>query len=102
VVHTMQTRTPHVCRECALPFVQLGEWTEEGAGWRAVLRCASCGWTAEELLDADTLDQLDEELDRGLQEIASALSRFTEVNMVEYVDRYAAALRADVILPEDF
>jgi hypothetical protein len=98
----MKTRTPHLCRACALPFVQLREGTEEGAGWRVVLHCVSCGWAAEELLDVDTLAHLDEELDRGLEEVAAALSRFTEQNMLEYIDRFASALRADVILPEDF
>jgi hypothetical protein len=98
----MQTRTPHLCRACALPFVQLGEGTEEGTGWRVVLHCASCGWATEEVLGVDTLAQLDEELDRGLEEIASALSRFTEQNMLEYVDRFSAALGADAIVPEDF
>jgi hypothetical protein len=98
----METRTPHVCRACALPFVQVREGTEEGTGWRVVLHCPSCGWAAEEVLDLDTLAHLDEEHDRGLEEVASALSRFTELNMREYVDRFAAALSADAILPEDF
>jgi len=74
----------------------------EGRRWRALLHCSNWGWEAHELLDRKTLDRLDEELDRQTDELLLALERLTRENVREYADRFAAALAADAILPEDF
>jgi hypothetical protein len=74
----------------------------EGHAWRVVLRCPSCGWSAEQVLDEETVEQLDRELDWGNAELAVALEHMTHANMVEYVDCFTAALAANAILPEDF
>jgi len=94
--------TPHICGSCALPLVQPEDCSPEGRSWRVLLRCPSCGFETEELLDRDTLDRLDEELDRGQAELALALRHLTHVNMSEYADQFTAALAAGAILPEDF
>ena len=93
---------PHVCRGCALPLVQPQRVVAERSSWRVFLRCPSCGWTAEELLDELALKRLDEELERGTQQLIVAMRRATDVNMREYVTRFAAALAADAIVPADF
>jgi hypothetical protein len=94
--------TPHVCRGCTLPLVQPQRVVAERANWRVFLRCPSCGWTAEELLDEPALKRLDEELERGTQELILAMRHVTDLNMREYVTRFAAALAADAIVPADF
>jgi hypothetical protein len=94
--------TPHVCRGCHMPLVQPQRVVAERSSWRVYLRCPSCGWTAEELLDETALKRLDEELERGTQELIVAMRRVTDVNMREYVSRFVSALTADAIVPADF
>jgi hypothetical protein len=93
---------PHVCRGCRLPLVQPERVVAERSSWRVYLRCPSCRWTAEELLDEETLKLFDEELERGTQELIVAMRQVTEVNMREYVERFVSALHADAIVPGDF
>jgi hypothetical protein len=95
-------RTPHICAACAHSLVQAKDVVPEGRSWRVVLHCPSCGFDAEDLLDKETLDRFDEELDRGYEELALALRHLTHLNMVEYAELFAAALAANMILPEDF
>jgi hypothetical protein len=57
---------------------------------------------AEELLDEPALKRLDEEMERGTQELIVAMRHVTDVNMREYVTRFATALAADAIVPADF
>jgi hypothetical protein len=94
--------TPHVCRACGLPLVQPQGVAAEGTGWRVSLRCPSCGWAADELLDEAALRRLDEELDRGTDQLINTMRLLTEQNMTEYAERFTAALDADAILPGDF
>lgn len=101
VMHRLAA-TPHVCRECRLPLVQPEGVTAEGSCWRVSLRCPSCGWAAKELLDEVALRRLDEELDRGTEELVLAARQATEQNMREYTNRFVAALAADALLPADF
>jgi hypothetical protein len=85
-----------------MPLVQPQRVVAERSSWRVYLRCPSCGWTAEELLDETALKRLDEELERGTQELIVAMRRVTDVNMREYVSRFVSALTADAIVPADF
>jgi hypothetical protein len=73
-----------------------------GDAWRVSLRCPSCGWNAKELLDAATLERFDEELERGTEQLMATLAAVTTHNMRDYLDRFAAALESDAILPGDF
>lgn len=102
--HTRGVRAARetTCRACRQPFLQPEDLAAEGRGWRVVLRCANCGWARRELLDDVTLERLDEELDRGTDQLIEALARLTERNMRDYLDRFATALAYDAILPSDF
>jgi hypothetical protein len=93
---------PHVCGGCRLPLVQPQRVVAEQSSWRVYLRCPSCRWTAEELLDEEALRLFDEELERGTQELIVAMHAVTESNMREYVSRFVSALNADAIVPGDF
>jgi hypothetical protein len=98
----MRTSTPHVCRGCGLPLVQPERVEAERLRWRVYLRCPNCDWTAEELLDDAALRRLDEELERGTEQLIVAMHETTHENMREYAERFVSALAADAILPADF
>jgi len=93
----------HVCPECDSDLVQPMDWSEAPHGlWELVLQCPNCFWMDEGLFDQDQVDALEERLDDGLTDMLSDLRRLTQANMSEEIERFAAALNADLILPEDF
>lgn len=93
----------HVCPECDSELVQPVDWAEAPQGlWELVLQCPNCFWSDEGLFDQEQVDALEERLDDGLTEMLSDLRRLTQANMSEEIERFAAALNADLILPEDF
>ncbi len=93
----------HVCPECSSNLVQPLEWGEGARGsWELTLQCPNCHWTIDGIFARDQIDQFEEQLDDGLADMLSDLRRLTQANMTEEIDRFIAALRADVILPEDF
>jgi len=67
-----------------------------------LLRCSSCGATSREVLDDAALGRLDEEIERGREQLIAALALVTEGNMRDYAERFATALAADAIQPSDF
>jgi hypothetical protein len=93
----------HVCAECESHLVQPLEWQEARAGfWERTLRGPNCHWSDEGIFSQQQVDQLEEHLDDGLAEMLNDLRRLTQANMAEEIDRFAAALQCDLILPEDF
>jgi hypothetical protein len=93
----------HVCPECSRDLVYPVEWEEASAThWEVLLRCPNCEWTETGVYDQDTVDQFDEELDRGSDILLGDLRRMVQANMEDEIDRFAAALEADAIWPEDF
>ena len=97
------TQGLHVCPECASQLVQPMEWEEARDGaWDLSLRCPNCQWTTEGIFAREEIDSFEEHLDEGLAEMLSDLRRLTQANMSEDIDRFVGALRADLILPEDF
>jgi hypothetical protein len=97
------TRRLHVCPECDSQLVQPVEWTEAPQGfWELTLHCPNCDWMDEDMFDQDQVDDLEEQLDQGLADMLSDLRRLTQSNMTEEIERFATALHADLILPEDF
>jgi hypothetical protein len=47
-------------------------------------------------------DRFDDELESGTDALSRDYKRLVTANMSEEIDRFAAALRADAILPVDF
>ena len=93
----------HVCFNCAGELVYPLDWSEEGSRhWRVVLRCPECEARREGGFDQDTVERLDDELDRGSGLLLADLRRMTHANMSEEIDFFVRALQADVITPEDF
>lgn len=97
------TRGLHICPECDSHLVQPIDWAEAPRGfWELTLQCPNCDWADQGVFDQDQVDALEERLDEGLTEMLSDLRRLTQSNMTEEIERFAAALHADLILPEDF
>ena len=97
------TRGLHLCPECHSTLVKPLEWLEARAGlWELMLHCPNCRWQTEGVYSQRQVDAFEEELEDGLSQMLADLSRLTEANMAEDVDRFAGALQSDLILPEDF
>jgi hypothetical protein len=93
----------HICPECQSHLVQPVDWTEApGENWDLLLRCPNCEWHTEGIYSQSAVEELEEHLDEGLADMLSDLQRLTKANMAEEIDRFLAALQADLILPEDF
>jgi hypothetical protein len=93
----------HVCPECRSELVQPVSWAESGASrWQLDLYCPNCDWEGGGVYDQDQIDEFEDTLESGVREILEDLKRLTHANMTAEVERFATALRADLILPEDF
>jgi hypothetical protein len=93
----------HICPDCQCELVQPIAWTEASEDhWELLLRCPNCDWSAEGVYPQAAVEELEERLDEGLADMLSDLQRLTQANMAEEIDRFLAALQADLILPEDF
>lgn len=93
----------HLCPHCTSPLVQPVQWGEAAGGfWRLTLHCPNCDWLTEGVFDQDQVDAFEEHLDDGLADMLGDLRRLIQANMAEEIDRFAAALESDAILPEDF
>ena len=93
---------PHACVSCDRPFVNPEFGVAEGSCWRVLVRCLSCGWSGEQILDEKELESFEREIDDEITQIERDLKRLTQQNMREYCDLFVAALAADAVLPEDF
>jgi hypothetical protein len=93
----------HVCPECDRDLVYPVDWEEASmTHWEVVLRCPNCEWTEVGKYDQTTVDRFDEQLDLGTEALVRDLRRLVQANMEDEADRFAAALEANAILPEDF
>jgi hypothetical protein len=93
----------HICPECDRDLVYPVEWQEASAThWEVLLRCPNCEWSELGVYDQLTVDRFDETLDNGTEVLVRDLRRLVQANMEEEAERFAAALDADAILPEDF
>ncbi len=97
--HARPARLPGM-RLTARPAARVGRGAR--GFWELTLHCPNCDWLDEGVFDQDQVDALEEHLDDGLAEMLNDLRRLTQANMAEEIDRFAAALEADLILPEDF
>ena len=93
----------HLCTQCDSELVYPTAWEEaSGRSWQVTLRCPDCEQIREGVFSQDAVDAFDERLDAGTGALAADLRRLTQANMVDELERFAAALAADAILPEDF
>jgi hypothetical protein len=93
----------HICPECDRGLVYPVEWEESSAThWEVMLRCPNCEWNEVGTYDQATVDRFDEQLDLGTDALVKDLRRMVQANMEAEAERFAAALEANAILPEDF
>jgi hypothetical protein len=93
----------HLCPLCARDLVYPVEWAEASAThWEVLLRCPNCEWRNAGTFDQETVDRFDARLDAGTERLLRDLRRLERANMEDAVERFARALRADAIVPEDF
>jgi hypothetical protein len=99
------TEDLHVCSSCGRPFVvpdAIVGAPDGTPGLVVELRCTDCGWTRTGVYPATAVEALDRALDLAEREIRVALEACELSDDLERIDRFAAALYADLILPEDF
>jgi len=102
-VEPRQVDDLHTCPECDRDLVYPVDWEEASmTHWEVALRCPNCEWTEVGTYDQATVDRFDEQLDLGTEALVRDLRRLVQANMQDEADRFAAALEANAILPEDF
>jgi hypothetical protein len=101
---TLVAREPHVCRVCQRPFVvPLSTFRLISRdGYVVELECSNCEDSTVALLSEAQMESLDRELDRQTGRLRHMLAELRLADELERVDRFAAALHAGHILPEDF
>jgi hypothetical protein len=93
----------HLCPECDRDLVYPMDWEEASVThWEVELRCPNCEWSQVGTYDQATVDRFDEQLDQGTEALVKDLRRLVQANMEAEAERFAAALNANAILPEDF
>lgn len=93
----------HVCGCCSSEYVQPLEWSEAGPRhWQVLLRCPECEWSGTGVFSQEAVDRFDAELDRGTAVLMRELKRVAHDNLRDEIDRFAQALHAGLVLPEDF
>ena len=96
-------RALNVCPECDSALVYPTQWEEAGPeNWRVELRCPNCEWVGVGVFPQDMVDDFDERLDEGTEQLVSDLRQLMHANMSEEIDRFVEALDAEALLPEDF
>jgi len=78
-------------------------WHESDADhWQMLLRCAACETYRDVLVSNDVAKRYEEDLRRGMAEIAAALERSDRARMAVQVDSFVTALDRDLIDAADF
>ena len=93
----------HVCPSCESKLVYPIDWAPaDRRRWSVDLRCPDCEWLGGGVYTQEIVDRFDRTLDSGTEQLLDDLNLLARANMEEQVTRFAAALAADHILPEDF
>ena len=91
------------CGRCGSDFVNPVSWHESGeTHWWIRLRCGECGVVREMEVSNDDAKRFDGDLDRGQARIVATVARLDRERMIADCDTLAAALKRDLIDPDDF
>lgn len=91
------------CLSCGSELVHPVEWEPVGPGsWSVLLRCPNCEVHRLGVFEQEELDAFDAHLDHGDALLREAYEALVRDNMEADADRFAHALAAGAILPEDF
>jgi hypothetical protein len=98
-----QTSSLQRCLSCQSELVHPVQWEPAGPdSWSVLLRCPECELHRLGTFHQSVLDEYDDALARGDEQLRDAYVRLAMENMADDVERFAHAFRADAILPEDF
>ncbi len=100
--HSQDGGDLHRCCACDGGLVHPTEWAAVGSSWEITLRCPSCEHVRTGVFAGPAVARFDDELDRGVKSLIDDLRRLMHANMENAVERFAIALHADAVLPEDF
>jgi hypothetical protein len=93
----------HICPSCDSELVYPVDWAPaDRTRWRVDLYCPECDWSGGGVFTQELVDAFDEELDRGTEQLLHDLHLLARANMEDQVERFVDALRANLIIPEDF
>ncbi len=93
----------HVCPECASELVYPVGWEERrGDSWEITLRCPNCEWWHTGEFHDEEVERFDDVLNDGTEDLLASLRKVARANMEDDVERLAAAIRDDLIVPMDF
>lgn len=93
----------HVCPDCSGELVYPVRWDERsGDSWEITLRCPDCEWWHTGAFGDEAVDQFDEVLNDGTEQLLQNLRNFSRVNMEEDIERFIRALDTGLIQPMDF
>lgn len=99
----LRWRPLHVCPHCHAQLVQPVDWSEiDDDRWELTLLCPNCERSTTGVYAQAEVEEFEDRLEEGLSEMLGDLHRLAQANMADEIDRFAAALDANVILPEDF
>jgi len=91
------------CALCKRDAVVPVQWEPVGQErWWMFLRCAECGTSREVTVTNAVATRYDEELARGIKEIAKVAHKLEQERMAADADAFVDALRRDFIEPADF
>ena len=94
-----------ICLQCGRSFVvpaAILEVVPSERRYTVELACNNCGHSRVGTYTEDTMEQLDRALDREQARLQEIATRIYRENMLEEIERFVAALDANLILPEDF
>ncbi len=92
-----------VCPCCRRDLVYPLDWASTGKQvWIVTLRCPECEWRTFGVYPQAVVDRFDEALDDATQAVLDDLELLTRANAEDAIDRFAQALAAGLVLPEDF
>lgn len=93
----------HVCAECgADAVIPVDAEPLDEFRWTMLLRCGVCGTTVSKVVSNAEAERYDCDLNRGWNQIRSALERIKREDMAEWTAAFTTALDRDLIDPGDF
>jgi hypothetical protein len=99
----LEVRQLHICPACESDLVQPHDWHPVSQErWGMTLECPNCGWSESGTYSAAEVELFEEQIDHGVSQLIADLRRVTQTNMAAEIENFVAALRQDLILPEDF
>lgn len=92
-----------LCPHCGSELVQPVAWEQLADDrWRLELRCPECEASVEGKFSTAAVEAFDERLEQDTQSVLKDLKQLSAANLHEEIERFIAALKADLILPCDF